>query len=50
MTKKNHSGRYIVISILLFAVVFSVALSISVKSVVKKMDSQKEQGSSAEGK
>jgi len=50
VTKKNHSGRYIVISILLFAVVFSVALSISVKSVVKKMDSQKEQGSSAEDK
>lgn len=50
MSKKNHSGRYIVISILLFAVVFSFALAISVKSVVKKMNAEKEQGAAAEDK
>jgi flagellar basal body-associated protein FliL len=39
LDKKRIPGRYIVISILLFAVIFSLALAISVKSVVKKMDS-----------
>tara|TARA_Y100000815_G_C12985523_1_gene365883 strand:- start:212 stop:364 length:153 start_codon:yes stop_codon:yes gene_type:complete len=47
VAENNHSGRYIVISILLFAVLFSFALAISVKSVVKKMNAEKEQGTSA---
>ena len=47
MTKKKIPGRYIVISILLFAVIFSLALAISVKSVVKKMEAQKNDEPSA---
>ena len=46
MDKKKIPGRYIVISILLFAVIFSLALAISVKSVVKKIDPPKNEDSS----
>ena len=46
---KKPNGRYLVIVILLLAVIFSLALSLSVKSVVKQIkdDEGKKESSAA---
>lgn len=41
MAEKKPTGRYTVITILLFAVIFSSALVFSVKSLIKKQKNAK---------
>ena len=40
MKKMSFNGKYLVITILALAVIFSVALSVSVKSIVNKMKAE----------
>lgn len=40
MKNKSFNGKYLVITILALAVIFSVALSVSVKSIVHKMKTE----------
>lgn len=40
MKKTSFNGKYLVITILTLAVIFSVALSVSVKSIVNKMKTE----------
>jgi len=37
---KSFNGKYLVITILALAVIFSLALSVSVKSIVTKMNTE----------
>ena len=46
MKTKSFNGKYLVITILALAVIFSLALSVSVKSIVTKMNTEESGGAS----
>ncbi len=46
MKNKSFNGKYLVMTILALAVIFSLALSVSVKSIVTKMKTEEPGGAS----
>ena len=44
MKNKSFNGKYLVMTILALAVIFSLALSVSVKSIVTKMKTEEPRG------
>ena len=44
MKNKSFNGTYLVMTILALAVIFSLALSVSVKSIVTKMKTEEPRG------
>jgi flagellar basal body-associated protein FliL len=47
LKNKSFNGKYLVIIILALAVIFSMALSVSVKSIVNKMKTEESGASSS---